>query len=84
MVTDKRELHYYVNGEDIGIAADKIPDTVYGFVDLYRYLCTPVKLIPDVREVKRYICIIFSFDAVCAIAVCKIKVPEKESIVCDK
>ena len=49
-----RKLHFYVNGKDVGIAATNIPDTVYGLVDLFYGISPPVKLIPDVREVRSY------------------------------
>ena len=51
-----RKLHFYVNGKDVGIAATNIPDTVYGLVDLFYGISPPVKLIPDVREVRSSIC----------------------------
>ena len=50
-MTKKRQLLYYMNGEEVGVAATGIPDTVFGFVDLRGWIS--VKLIPDVQEVRR-------------------------------
>ena len=49
-MTKDRRLLCSVNGEDVGIVATNIPDTVYGFVDLYSR--TSVKLISNVQEVR--------------------------------
>ena len=51
-VTNDRQLCFYVNGKRVGVAATDIPNTIYGFVDLYYSGCEAVKLIPDVHEVR--------------------------------
>ena len=51
-MTRDRRLHYYVNGTDAGIAATDIPNTIYGFVELWAALAPDVKLIPNVQEVR--------------------------------
>ena len=44
-VTEKRELVFYINGEEKGVVATDIPEGVYGFVELPRE--SAVELVPD-------------------------------------
>lgn len=35
MKKSNKNLHYYINGLDQGVAAEVVPDVVFGVVDLY-------------------------------------------------
>lgn len=32
-------LHFYINGEDMGVATNDVPQNVYAVVDLYGQVC---------------------------------------------
>ena len=42
-------LHFFVNSTDLGIAAQSVPDNVYGVVDLFGQ-CAQVTIISDAQE----------------------------------
>ena len=42
-------LHFFVNSTDLGIAAQSVPDNVYGVVDLFGQ-CAQVTIVSDVQE----------------------------------
>ena len=48
--TDTGNLHFYVNGEDQGVAAENIPDKVFVVVDLYGKCCQVTILEESNRE----------------------------------
>ena len=42
-------LHFFVNSTDLGIAAQSVPDNVYGVVDLFGQ-CAQVTIVSDAQE----------------------------------
>lgn len=42
-------LHFFVNSTDLGIAAQSVPDSVYGVVDLFGQ-CAQVTIVSDAQE----------------------------------
>ena len=42
-------LHFFVNSTDLGIAAQSVPDNVYGVVDLFGQ-CAQVTIVSDAQK----------------------------------
>ena len=51
---EQRELVLYINEREKGVIATGLPDRVFGFIELL-YSGDSVKLVPDLREVRRHI-----------------------------
>lgn len=49
MRKDDGSLHFFVNSTDLGIAAQSVPDNVYGVVDLFGQ-CAQVTIVSDAQE----------------------------------
>ena len=57
MVTQRREqkeLVFFINGQEKGTIATGLPERVFGFIEL-RWTDDIVRLVPDLREVRRHI-----------------------------
>ena len=53
MVTPERELLFFLNEKRLGVGTATTTEAVYGFIELHGLPGESVRLIPDLREVRK-------------------------------
>ena len=48
-MTPERDLHFFINGREAGIAATNVPDNPYGVVDIWGSHCVNLINVSEVR-----------------------------------